>query len=122
MLKMTTLAALAALAPGAIAQTTAPAAAAHAWTAAHRAELVQQFSTFLSISNLAATPDGLRQNADFLIQQLKQRGVAAQLLSLPGVPSLVYGEIKTPGAAHTIVFYAHYDGQPVTPSDWKTLP
>jgi acetylornithine deacetylase/succinyl-diaminopimelate desuccinylase-like protein len=122
MLKRTVLAALAALASAAVAQSPTPAAAAHAWTTAHRAGLVQQFSEFLSIPNVAATPDGLRRNADFLIQQLKQRGVAAQLLTLPGSPSVVYGEIRTPGAAHTIVFYAHYDGQPVTPSDWQTPP
>jgi acetylornithine deacetylase/succinyl-diaminopimelate desuccinylase-like protein len=30
----------------------------------------------------------------------------------------VYGSIDTPGATRTLVFYAHYDGQAVTPSDW----
>lgn len=111
------------LVAGAMGQTTAtPAAAAHAWTAAHRAELVEQFSQFLSIPNVAADPDGLRRNAAFLIQQLQQRGVTAQLLALEGSPSVVYGEIKTPGAEHTIVFYAHYDGQPVTASEWQTPP
>ena len=34
----------------------------------------------------------------------------------------MYGEIRTPGAEHTIVLYAHYDGQPVTPSEWETAP
>ena len=24
--------------------------------------------------------------------------------------------------SHTVVFYAHYDGQPVTPSEWMTPP
>ena len=122
MLKMTVAAAFAALASSGVAQTSTPAAAARAWTSAHRTELVQHFSDFLSIPNVAATPDGLRRNADFLIQQLQQRGVDAQLLTLSGAPSVVYGEIKTSGAAHTIVFYAHYDGQPVTPSDWQTPP
>jgi acetylornithine deacetylase/succinyl-diaminopimelate desuccinylase-like protein len=31
---------------------------------------------------------------------------------------VVYGEIKVPGAKHTVLFYAHYDGQPVNPSEW----
>ena len=35
-----------------------------------------------------------------------------------GAPSVVFGQIDVPGARHTIVFYAHYDGQPVTPSEW----
>ena len=37
-----------------------------------------------------------------------------------GSNPVVYGEIKTPGAKHTIVFYAHYDGQPVNPADWES--
>jgi acetylornithine deacetylase/succinyl-diaminopimelate desuccinylase-like protein len=117
---------MAALAAGGLGQRAARPApgaeAAHAWTEAHRAELVQEFSQFLSIPDVAADPEGLGKNAAFLIQQLEQRGVAAQLLTLPGSPSVVYGAIKTPGAEHTIVFYAHYDGQPVTAAEWQTPP
>jgi hypothetical protein len=42
----------------------------------------------------------------------------SRLLTLPGTPSVVFGQIDVPGAQHTIVFYAHYDGQPVTPAEW----
>ncbi|HUY95482.1 MAG TPA: M20/M25/M40 family metallo-hydrolase [Terracidiphilus sp.] len=99
-----------------------PVQAAQAWTIAHRDDLIRQFSDFLAIPNVAASPEGLRRNADFLLAQLRRRNVDAQLLTLPGqssqVPAVVYGRIDTPGATHTIVFYAHYDGQPVTPADW----
>jgi acetylornithine deacetylase/succinyl-diaminopimelate desuccinylase-like protein len=95
-----------------------PAQAAHDYTAAHRAELIQHFSTFLAIANVAADPQGLHRNADFLLDQLHQRNIDARLLTLPGSPSVVYAHIDTPGATHTVVFYAHYDGQPVTPSEW----
>src|SRR5690606_13513438 len=30
----------------------------------------------------------------------------------------VYGEVKVPGATRTVVFYAHYDGMPVNPTEW----
>jgi acetylornithine deacetylase/succinyl-diaminopimelate desuccinylase-like protein len=43
----------------------------------------------------------------------------SRLLSIPSAPPVVYGQITVPGAQHTIVFYAHYDGQPVTPSEWE---
>jgi acetylornithine deacetylase/succinyl-diaminopimelate desuccinylase-like protein len=49
---------------------------------------------------------------------LQKRGVNSRLLSVPGAPSVVFGQIDVPGAQHTIVFYAHYDGQAVTPSEW----
>jgi acetylornithine deacetylase/succinyl-diaminopimelate desuccinylase-like protein len=108
-------AALLNLAP-ALAQT--PAQAANQYTTAHRADLVQSFSSFLSIPNVAADPDGLRRNAGLLIHELQRRNVDARLLEIPDAPPVVYGRIDTPGAQHTIVFYAHYDGQPVTPSEW----
>jgi acetylornithine deacetylase/succinyl-diaminopimelate desuccinylase-like protein len=95
-----------------------PSLAAHNYTTAHRAELVQQFSELLSIPNVAADPANLKRNADLLVTKLRERGVDSQLLSVAGGPSVVYGKIDVPGAQHTIVFYAHYDGQPVTPSEW----
>jgi acetylornithine deacetylase/succinyl-diaminopimelate desuccinylase-like protein len=117
--------AMLALAGGALAQNPAV-VAARAYTETRHAELLQQFEDFVAIPNVAADPAGLRRNAEYLLAQLKSRGVAAQLLTAPGlaatVPPLVYGELKTPGATRTIVFYAHYDGQPVTPSEWETPP
>ncbi len=53
---------------------------------------------------------------------LTQRGVAARLLELEGAPPAVLGELTTPGATRTLVLYAHYDGQPVDPSQWATPP
>jgi acetylornithine deacetylase/succinyl-diaminopimelate desuccinylase-like protein len=96
-----------------------PAEAARQYTTAHQAKLTQEFSEFLSIPNVAADPANLKRNADLLVEGLKRRGVESRLLSIPGAPPVVYGQITVPGAQHTIVFYAHYDGQPVTPSEWE---
>jgi len=95
-----------------------PPEAAREYTTVHRAELVQRFSELLSIPNVAADPANLKRNADLLVAKLRDRGIDSRLLSLPGAPSVVFGQIDVPGAKHTIVFYAHYDGQPVTPSEW----
>ena len=100
----------------------APADAARQYVSVHRSELVQQFSDLLAIPNVAADPAGLKRNADLLVAELSKRGVDARLLTLAGVPPVVYGQINVPGAKHTIVFYAHYDGQPVTPSEWTISP
>src|SRR5271169_2854442 len=96
-----------------------PAEAVRQYTTAHQAKLTQEFSEFLSIPNVAADPANLRRNADLLIEMLRTRSVESRLLSIPGAPPIVYGQITVPGAQHTIVFYAHYDGQPVTPSEWE---
>ena len=103
--------------PAPAAQT--PAEAARQWRIAHHTEILREFTALLSIPNVAADTVSIRRNADTLAAMLQRRHVAARLLSIPEAPPLVYGEIKIPGAKHTIVFYSHYDGQPVTPAEWE---
>jgi acetylornithine deacetylase/succinyl-diaminopimelate desuccinylase-like protein len=96
--------------------------AARQYVSVHKAELTKHFSDFLAIPNVAADPAGLKRNADLLVEQLKKRGVDSQVLSVPAAPNVVYGRLNAANAQHTIVFYAHYDGQPVTPSEWENPP
>jgi acetylornithine deacetylase/succinyl-diaminopimelate desuccinylase-like protein len=96
-----------------------PAEAARQFTAANQPKLTKEFGAFLSIPNVAADPANLQRNADLLVAELKKRSVESRLLSIAGAPPVVYGQITVPGAQHTIVFYAHYDGQPVTPAEWE---
>jgi len=101
--------------------TAAAAAAAKAYASPRHEALTKEFEEFLSIPDVAVDPEGLKKNAAFLIEQLKSVGAETKQLTAPGlenVPPVVWGEVKTPGAKRTIVFYAHYDGQPVTPSEW----
>jgi acetylornithine deacetylase/succinyl-diaminopimelate desuccinylase-like protein len=51
---------------------------------------------------------------------MEQRGIKTELLDgiTPNVSPAVYGEVKVPGAKTTLIFYAHYDGQPVNPDKW----
>src|SRR5271170_4155775 len=74
-----------------------PAEAARQYATANQSELLQRFSDFLAIPNVAADPDNLKRNADLLVSELKKRGIESQLLSIPGTPSIVYGRIDTPG-------------------------
>src|SRR5207253_65573 len=57
-----------------------------------------------------------------LIGMLRRRGIEARLLETPGAPPAVYGDLPSPGARRTVVVYAHYDGQPVDPAQWKSPP
>ena len=49
---------------------------------------------------------------------LTRHGFKAETLETAGNP-LVYGEMTVPGATGTVLVYAHYDGQPVDPKNWK---
>lgn len=89
------------------------------WRITHETEILREFTDLLSIPNVASDSIGIQRNAQALISMLESRHVPARLLSVPGAPPVVYGEIRTLNATHTVVFYAHYDGQPVTSSDWE---
>ncbi len=94
------------------------AVAARRWRESHELPIVQEFSKLLEIPNIARDLPNIRRNAALLREMLERRGVKTQLLEVPDVPPVVFGEIVTPGAKKTLVFYAHYDGQPVEPKDW----
>jgi len=96
-----------------------PEEAAHRWRIAHEQQILQEFTALLSIPNVSSDTSNIRRNADALVEVLASRHVDATLLSVPGSNPVVYGEIRTPAAKRTIVFYAHYDGQPVTPEEWE---
>ncbi|MBK9163349.1 MAG: M20/M25/M40 family metallo-hydrolase [Acidobacteria bacterium] len=82
--------------------------------------LLRDFVGMLSIPNVASDTPNIRRNADYLIAQMQKRGLKPRLLEADDarVPPVVFGEYITPGAAKTIIFYAHYDGQPTDAADW----
>jgi acetylornithine deacetylase/succinyl-diaminopimelate desuccinylase-like protein len=106
----------------AAAQTSPAAQAAHAWRTSHEQAILAEFMRLLAKPNLARDTENIRKNADAVKAMLEKRGVKTRLLEVPDAPSVVFGEIAVPNAQRTIVFYAHYDGQPLDPKEWATPP
>jgi acetylornithine deacetylase/succinyl-diaminopimelate desuccinylase-like protein len=114
---------LASAPPGALhAQADTARAAIRAWRIAHEAGIVREFADLLALPNVAGDRDGIRRNADALVAMLGRRGVRARLLRPAEGSPAVFGELTVPGATRTLALYAHYDGQPVDPSQWTTPP
>jgi len=88
------------------------------WLDTHQKQVIDELVQLLSIPNVAADRPNIRRNAARLQQMLSARGFRAGLLETSGNP-LVYGELSVPGARRTLLFYCHYDGQPVDPAQWK---
>ena len=89
----------------------------------HEAAIVGELDALTRLRSVAADPEGLASTAERLEGLLRDRGLSTRLLAAgEGAPPVVYGELKAPGAARTVVFYAHYDGQPVTPAEWASDP
>jgi acetylornithine deacetylase/succinyl-diaminopimelate desuccinylase-like protein len=104
------------------AQTNPAAQTARAWRQQHERAIVDEFVTLLSIPNIASDRPNIQRNAAAIVGMMERRGVTARQVSVPGGNPVVFGEIRTPGATRTIGFYAHYDGQPLDPREWKSPP
>jgi len=92
---------------------------------AHERQIIAEFTRLCEIPNLASDSQNIRRNAEFIREMMQRRGLNPRLLETASKesPPTVYGEWKTPGATHSIVLYAHYDGQPTDPKQWtETLP
>jgi acetylornithine deacetylase/succinyl-diaminopimelate desuccinylase-like protein len=81
--------------------------------------ILRELTEFLALPNVASDTANIQKNAARLVKMLQARGIKTQLLPIEGRGPVVLGTLETPGAAHTLIFYAHYDGQPVSESDWK---
>jgi acetylornithine deacetylase/succinyl-diaminopimelate desuccinylase-like protein len=85
---------------------------------ANEDRIIRELTDFLSIPNLAADTPNIQKNAALLSKMLQARGIEARLLPIKGRGPVVFGSLNSPTARHTVIFYAHYDGQPVDPAAW----
>ena len=120
-------AALAASSLGAGAAIPAPSASLHdlvaAWRQAHERQILGEFSDFLALPDVATNIPDIDANAKLLMKMMEARGLKPRILSAgPDTTPDIYAELKVPGATRTVIYYAHYDGQPVTPSQWRSPP
>ena len=91
---------------------------------AHERQILEEFTHLLALPNIASDRENIRHNAEFIREMMQRRGLHPQLLEgkSADTPPAVYGEWKVPGATHSIILYAHYDGQPVDPKAWTASP
>lgn len=82
-----------------------------------RVQSLKRLKEWLSIPNNARNPDQIKQNLDWLDQNFKQLGFDVSLLGTQGHP-LFFAEKKVSDKLPTVLFYMHFDGQPVDSSKW----
>jgi acetylornithine deacetylase/succinyl-diaminopimelate desuccinylase-like protein len=85
---------------------------------ANEDRIMRELREFLSIPNIASDTPNIQKNAVRLKEMLEARGVETHLLSIEGRGPVVFGKLDTEGATRTVLFYAHYDGQPVDSTAW----
>src|SRR2546423_6726466 len=121
-MRLLLLAALLIFTGSALADPAAVAKQTRSWRTNHEREILAEFADLLSIPNLATDTPNIQRNAETIRAMCEKRGLVARLLTLEGAPPVVVAELAAPNAKRTIAFYAHYDGQPVDPSQWKSEP
>jgi acetylornithine deacetylase/succinyl-diaminopimelate desuccinylase-like protein len=91
----------------------------------HRDQYVEELKQYLAIPSISALPDhkaDVRRCAEWTRDQMAAIGLQnARLEETPGHP-IVYAEWLGAEGAPTILFYGHYDVQPVDPLNLWTSP
>ena len=92
----------------------------------HRDHYLDELKTFLAIPSISALPEhaaDTRRCAEWCADEMRRIGMQnVRLIDTPGNP-VVYGDWLGAEGAPTILFYGHYDVQPVDPIElWESPP
>src|SRR5215472_896529 len=92
----------------------------------NRDRYVSELKDYLAIPSISALPQhaaDVRRCAEWTADQMRKVGLEnVRLIETPGNP-VVYGDWQHAAGAPTILFYGHYDVQPVDPVDlWESPP
>jgi acetylornithine deacetylase/succinyl-diaminopimelate desuccinylase-like protein len=92
----------------------------------HRDRYVDELKDYLAIPSISALPQhkgDVRRTAEWSAEEMRRIGLQnVRLIETPGFP-VVYGEWLGAEGAPTILFYGHYDVQPVDPLElWESPP
>ncbi len=92
----------------------------------NRDRYVEELKGYLAIPSISSLPEhaaDVRRTAEWTVDALKRAGMEnARLIETPGNPIVYADWLHAPGKP-TILFYGHYDVQPVDPLDqWVSPP
>ena len=83
------------------------------------ADIFPDYFELLSLPSDSAVPADIRKNADWLVKAFEKRGFHAQELPNKGKPLVFASYDSNKEKRPTILFYLHFDAQPVIPSQWS---
>lgn len=86
--------------------------------------LISELQTLIRQPSVSAKNEGIEECAQLVKKILEKSGIKSELLRLKNAAPIVYGEIKSKkNPTKTLLFYNHYDVQPVEPFDlWDDPP
>ena len=91
----------------------------------HMNDLLKDLQTLIKQPSISAKNEGIEECAVLVAKMLKKAGISSEILRLnKNAAPLVFGEIKSKSnPAKTLLFYNHYDVQPIEPlGEWNDPP
>lgn len=86
----------------------------------HSQQNFAEYLALLSLPNIPEQPSDMQHNARFLQESFTKRGFRTQLVENSANRPAVFAALDSPVAgAKTVLFYIHFDGQPVIPENWS---
>jgi len=84
---------------------------------------VEQLRVLCRQPSVSAQSLGLGETAELVSKFLKETGFTVEAFSPSKGPPIVFAELLSKNGRRTLVFYNHYDVQPVEPVElWKNAP
>lgn len=92
-------------------------------TDSQRHAALRELVALLSLPNVATNQADIRKNAEYLRAAFEKRGFASAIVTTRRSPVVMaerpLDQPAPAGGGRTITFYFHYDGQPVSPAEWR---
>ena len=91
----------------------------------HRNKLLSDLQTLIRQPSISAKNEGIEECSILVSKMLKKAGISSEILRLnKNAAPLVFGEVKSKSnPSKTLLFYNHYDVQPVEPiEEWEYPP
>lgn len=83
--------------------------------------ILSDFRELLSLPNVSTSLADMQKNAAWISAYIGKRGFSSKTVRADGAPYIL-AQRMTANASKTVLIYAHFDGQPVEPTDWQTPP
>jgi acetylornithine deacetylase/succinyl-diaminopimelate desuccinylase-like protein len=91
----------------------------------HMTDLLKDLQTLISQPSISAKNEGIEECSVLVSQMLKKAGISSEILRLNKTSApLVFGEVRSKSnPSKTLLFYNHYDVQPIEPiEEWDNPP
>jgi acetylornithine deacetylase/succinyl-diaminopimelate desuccinylase-like protein len=80
-------------------------------------ETIREHREIVSIPNDSNYPDDMDENVEWIKPAMERRGFQVKVLETETIP-VIFGSMSIDEDLPTVLFYIHYDGQPVDPQEW----